>query len=357
MGYNKYVFRKSLESNQVIGQDYYIEDVLEPFVSWDTLLELYYVNPYHRRALQTKALLLSQIEETDLEQFLPVGVSPKEFMYSFCLNLEIFGNGFVEEASAGARRMLYLLPTREARIDKDRGIVQRTVSGQDLHLEGYHLAYYSPSSRFYGEPDYLSVLAQILTEQKVHEYNQAFFDNGATPDLAIIFEGAEPSDEQLDAFRDFFATNYKGTLNAHKTLVLSAPGNPGDSDNPKVSIEPLNQIKDMSFEKLKKMQREEIIAAHNIPPRMVGLINAGQLGGGSELISQLHAFNELEIKPKLLRIEEFFDRIGVKLVLKPIDVTNFKDDADVITGLVQLGIVSVQEARDILGWQKNLDEG
>ncbi|MBQ7271694.1 MAG: portal protein, partial [Campylobacter sp.] len=72
-----------------------------------------------------------------------------------------------------------------------------------------------------------------------------------------------------------------------------------------------------------------------------------------ELIGQLHAFNELTIIPKQEQIEWFFYQIGFAIKLKPIDVSNFKDDSDLVTNLVQNGILNLNEARAILGYGEN----
>lgn len=108
----------------------------------------------------------------------------------------------------------------------------------------------------------------------------------------------------------------------------------------------------LSFEKLKNLNRDEIIAAHGVPPRMIGVMSAGTLGGGGELIGQLHSFNELTIIPKQEQIEWFFYQIGYPLKLKKIDVTNFKDDSDLVTNLVASGILNINEARAVLGYGK-----
>jgi hypothetical protein len=92
----------------------------------------------------------------------------------------------------------------------------------------------------------MAVFNQVTLESKINQYNNAFFDNNAKPDLAIIFEGAEPSEEQLEAMSVFFENSFKGYLNAHKTLVLSAPTGFGDQP-PKIRIENLGTIEDMSF--------------------------------------------------------------------------------------------------------------
>ncbi|WP_303296987.1 hypothetical protein [Campylobacter fetus] len=74
--------------------------IIEPFFSFNQLLEAYYANVYHRRAIKIKAGLLSQIEteESDLEKFLPAGVSPKNFLNTFAFNLELYGNAAIEKA-------------------------------------------------------------------------------------------------------------------------------------------------------------------------------------------------------------------------------------------------------------------
>ena len=200
-------------------------------------------------------------------------MTPKDFLYAFILNLEIFGNAFVEIAG----KNLYILPSIEARVNENREIFQ-VKNKKSIALNAKHLYYYSPNSRFYGEPDYLAAMLSILTNQKADSFNNAFFENSARADTAIIFENSEPDEMQLNAFKEFFGSNFKGAGNAHKTLVLTANG-----DNAKVRIEDLSKVSDISFEKLKNLNRDEIIAAHGVPPRMVGVMTAGQLGGSGEV--------------------------------------------------------------------------
>lgn len=350
------LFVTTRESRQDIGADELIDGgLVEPFFSFDRALDLYYQNTWHRRCIRIKAHLLSQIEETTLARFLPPGMNPKMFLSSVALQLEIFGNAFLEKAGDSAGFWTYILPAHEGRIDKDMRLHQYR-NGIPCPLAGWHLKLESPASRFYGEPDYLAAIRKLATENLIDTYNETFFSNSAVPNLAILFEGTDPSDEQIQAVKQFLAANYKGVTNSHRTLVLSTGAPTGERD-PKIRFEKLNAVPDVAFESFKRLNREEIIAAHGVPPRLVGIVTAGQLGGGGELIGQLHQFNELEIKPKIEILEWFFRSIGVQVNLKPIDVTDFKDDADVVSGLVQLGIVSIQEARDILGWQKGAVNG
>ncbi|MCI6989410.1 MAG: phage portal protein [Campylobacter sp.] len=345
----EYIFYKSSSKQKIVENDSVINNIIEPFISFDRLLDLSYTNVYHKRALNLKATVLSTIDETNLNEFLPSNINETEFLKGFVYNLELFGTAAIEKAG----KMLYLLPTQELRISKDYKIYQKTNS-KITPLDGFYLKYHSSKSRYYGEPDYLDCINAILLNSKADTYNNTFFDNGARPDIAIIFENSEPSKEQISAFKEFFSKDFKGVNNAHKALLVF--GNNGVNDsNAKIRFEKLGGVDDLSFKKLKNVVRDEIVAAHGVPPRLVGVVQGNGLGGSGELMGQLHQFNELVIKPKIETIEYFFNEIlGVKLSLKAIDVTNFKDDSTIITSLVQNGIVSIDEARDLLGWQKNI---
>lgn len=328
--------------------------LLQPFVDFDVLLDLLEANVYHKRAIKIKANILSQIdlEASNLGCFMPAGESAKSFLYAFIYNLELYGNAVIEYAGSASKRVFYNLPVNEFRLNAKREIFQfMRNSDKKTHLEGVHLKLFSPHSRYYGEPDYLAAILQIGINQQADLFNKAFFDNGGRPDLAIIHENARPTDEQIAAYKEFFSENFKGANNAHRTLLAYTESSDDKSSN--IRFEELGKINDLSFEHLKAIARDEIAAAHGIPPRLLGIITSGQLGGGSELISQLHMFNELEIKPKIELIEGFFETIGVRLVLKELDSTSFKDDGDIVTNLVSQGIISVNEARDILGWSGN----
>lgn len=334
------VIKTQNTSKQIIGTDSLIGGVVEPFFSYETLLELFYANTYHRRAIHLKASILSNIE--DGSRLEGMGKTPKQLLYGFILNLELYGSAFLETTP----NSLYLLPTHEARVDIDHNVYQ-VKNGKKIQLEAKQLAYYSPRSAHYGEPDYLGSLYSILTSSKIDQFNNAFFDNSAKTDKAIIFENAEPDEAQMQAFQEFFGQNFKGYQNAHKTLIVTAHG-----ENAKVRFEDLSKIEDLSFEKLKNMNRDEIVAAHGVPPRLVGVAESGGLGGGGELLGQLHSFNQLTIIPKQEEIEWFFDSIGYPIKLKKLNINAFKDDRDILTNLISLGVMTPQEAKNIMGYEK-----
>ena len=351
---SKLVIKSGSGSRQkIVGDDTLIEDVklIEPFLDYNALRMLYASNVYHQRSLKLKAMLLSHIEESTLDKHLPEGITPKKFLYRFMLNAETYGSAFFEQSATIAESFkLYNLNSYHARVDKEGGIYQ-VVGADHIPLEGAHFMYDTILSDFYGEPDYTPAISQIVTIYKADRYNEAFFDNGAKPDHAIIFEDSDPTEEQLNAITEYYRKELRGYRNAHKTLILTTGEGNGET-KPKIRIEEIGKVEDLSFEKLKKVGRDEIIAAHGVPPRLVGVVDPNALGGGGELISQLHMFNEIYIKPKMAMVETFFEAHGIPLKLKEFDATAFKDDADVVTGLVSAGILTPAEAKAVIGWSK-----
>jgi len=348
------VIKGSAPSIQIIDEDAIgMNGIIEPFFDQNKLLKLYYANTYHRLCVNIKSRIISQVDTTELAKYLPQGMNAKRFIKKIVTDLEIYGNMYIEEAGSGGYRAFYHLPAREARLDKDN-LIYQTRGFKKTNIPGYHLGYDSPRSRYYGEADYLATLEPIFVNRDIDMYNSAFFLNGAKPELAIIFNNADISDEQMEAFERFFAKRLRGAENAHKNLILSAPPNENGKDA-SIEIKELSANDDLSFKELKLLNRDEIVDAHGVPPRLVGIVNGSAMGNGNETINQLHIMNELHIKPKQELIEEFFAEIvGVPLTLKPLDVTNFKDDADVITKLVEKEILTVSEARNILAWTKNV---
>ena len=345
------ILKGSKESKQYISRDSInTNGTIDPFINFDELLQFYYFNVYHQRSIKIKAALLSQVEETTLDKHLPQNEFVKDFLYGFCCDLEIYGNAFLEKSGTISDFNLYHILGYQGRLNRQKEIFQITSDDDALKMEGYHLKYYSPSGKYYGEPDYLTALEQILTTKSADRYNTSFFENGAKPGFAVIFENSSPNAQQIATFKQFFSNNYKGKENAHKTLLLHT-GKTKEGESPaKVKLEKLDNIEDMSFEKLKNVNRNDIIAAHGVPPRLAGIVTAGQLGGGTELIDQLHAFNEIVMKPKIKTIEGFFENIGIKHKVKELDVTNFKDDSSLIANLVKTQILTGEEAKELLGF-------
>ena len=150
---------------------------------------------------------------------------------------------------------------------------------------------------YYALPTWLSSSGMAELVEKVVAYNHAFFKNRGVPEHAIVHKGKQLEQAQKDAVREFFTKEFKGFENAHKTLYLNI------SDESEISFHPIStQIKDGEFLKLMESAREMIAMAHGVPPRMLGIVAAGSLGGGNEVQGQMQMFEEFTLQPTRTRM-------------------------------------------------------
>ena len=161
--------------------------------------------------------------------------------------------------------------------------------------------------------------------------------------------------------REFLQNNATGTQNAGNTIVLDT-----DDPNVKIKIEKLQVSlgeKGNWFAEGRNDTRDHIIAAHGVLPRMVGVISAGQLGGGSEGMAQLKSFYEIEILPEQIRIESLLNNTLMatwtdnpwRIDFTEMDTSDESKMAETINKLVGKPVLDVNEGREKIGY-KRLDD-
>ncbi len=269
-----------------------------------------------------------------------------------------YGNAFLYAGPAGWERRPALTMHRAL----GGGYIQTLYDPMGNHFNQFyredeivHIKAPCPSGHFYSLPDWLGGNGMLDLVKSATDYNRGFFKNNALPQYAIVTYGdkklTEPEEKAVQAF---FSTQYSGTMNAHKTLYLHID----DPTNGKIEFKKLTDTQDGEFLKLLDAGRDRIVMAHGVPPRMAGIVTAGALGGGSEVTSQLHVFEELSNKPKRARykgaLRPLLKREGIdwqSFEFAGIDLTPPEDDranTDHIAEWVAAGIMDEAEARETL---------
>jgi PBSX family phage portal protein len=216
-------------------------------------------------------------------------------------------------------------------------------------------------SRYYGLPDWRGAVSDIELDYYAALYNKNFFINSGIPDLAIIVQGGEFDEPTEKKVVEFFQQNLKGVENAHKTLYLPINGEAGEIEVKfeKLAMDMKNQ--DASFDKLRARCRDNIVSAHGVPPRLVGIVTAGQLGGGGENEGQLKSFQEITIAPRQSMFKEKLDPVFRELFgdlewdFEKMDTSTQEEPSTFYPTMVQSGILTRDEARADLGYEP-LDE-
>ena len=276
------------------------------------------------------------------------------------------GNAYIEVArnAGGQIAELFWMPPQFVWHAKSGGFIYRakgcspqTFAAFGDREAGLHevIALRTPflRDRRYGLPKWISAMRAIALDNNAIDHNAAFFANSAIPALAIIVEGGEFTPEVELAVKNFLTNEFKGVDNAHRTLYLPLP-----DLGVTVRFEKLGQeTKDGSFHLLRMDNRDEIIGAHGVPPRLLGIMSAGSLGGGGEVGGQILVFDQVTLQPVREKVAKTLNRTVIRelglaeIAFKRIDATTAVEDADRIVKLLAGGVIDTNEARAEAGYQ------
>jgi len=341
---------------------------------YDTLAKLPELHPWHARCLdvisQTSVGLGYVVgadgdepEELHRKRAVVEGLTEESFT-SFCafgqFTLDAVGMAYLEVVrnAVGEIAELYWIPPQYMWKAKDGGFVYRIGGHTDKRFTAFgrredgvnevvQLRIPCLADRHYGLPRWVAAVRAVHLDNNAIDYNSAFFANSAVPDMALIVEGGEFTPEVEEEVKNFLTREFKGPENAHRTLYI-----PVNDPNVKIRFEKLNErIVDMSFTRLRELNRDEIIGSHGVPPRILGIMSAGALGGGGEVAGQILVFNQTTLAPRRQYMAKrlnktIFADLGLgEIVFIGIDATTGAEDAERLVKLVQASIMTRDEAR------------
>lgn len=180
-------------------------------------------------------------------------------------------------------------------------------------------------------------------------WNRDNFKNNNAARNAWIFP-QDTSDESMD-LNETVITGARGPGGTHQDIVLRAAGG-------EITIKSLNRTpSDMEFEKGRKMSRGEFLAVIGTPPMLLGIVEAGSIGGGTGL-DQIRIFLRGVVKPNQRRpsrlitdrvIRQEFGISGWMLSLRTDDLVDDKSRAERAKILADSAIFTIDEIREELG--------
>lgn len=285
-----------------------------------------------------------------------------ETFVDLSLDQGTYGNAYLQKIvnnATGRIVALRRLPAIGMRKLARGGFVQTVRDGMGNEIrtnfgaeEIIHLRPPCPMGGFYSLPDWISAAGMIDLAKSAVEWNAKFFENGAMPEYAMIVKGGQLTSEQKQAAREFFKREFRGIDNSHKTLLLSF-------DNKEVEVEFQRitaELKDGDFLKMLDAAQARIHLAHGVPPRLLGIMSAGQLGGGGEITGQLKIFEDLRLTAIRRRaknqITPLLRRIGIApdtVRFRALDTTSVDTDRQHVKDWFDSNLVDRDEARRIAG--------
>jgi len=212
----------------------------------------------------------------------------------------------------------------------------------------YYKNFY-PKSDYYGVPNIISAVGDVIGLIGLRDYNLAFFENYGVPSAIVILEGEwDPGSDKT--ITEFLNKEFKGTENAHRTLVVEQP------EGCKFNYIPLGiEVKEASFRLYEQVRRDDILIAYSMPPERIGIRVVGKLGGNvAEEATQIYVQSVVE--PLQTDIEEI---INQKLLQSDIYEFKFENidlrDLEALVKrqgyMIEHGMKTPNEARNELGYK------
>ena len=280
----------------------------EPPISQHGLGRCYRMAPHHQSAILLKRNLLAA-------SFQPSTVLPKREFARWALDWLIMGNGYLERVNSrsGRAAQLRCSPAAYTRVGVAEGQfywVPRSyaLSEAAAYPAGsiHHLAEPDPMQEIYGMPEYLSALQSGLLNESATLFRRKYYQNGSHAGyiLYIADEGLSDADSKAirqamrdskgpGNFRNFFLHLPKGKENSVKVIPIASVG---------ANDEFLN---------IKSTTAEDLLAAHRVPPQLLGIVpkNTGGFGNVNDAAAM---FYEMEIVPIQERMREVNDWLGTE---------------------------------------------
>ena len=278
----------------------------EPPFPVDGLAGAFRASPHHGSAIYLKRNLLTA-------SFIPHPMMSRETFKAWCLDFLVFGNGYLETRRALTGRAMRFEHTlsRYMRRGKDKRYFyvpnwneeHEFVPGSVFHLREPDI-----NQELYGLPEYLSALQSALLNESATIFRRRYYENGSHAGFIMYLSDSAVNNSDVDKLREQLRKS-KGPGN-FRNLFVHAPGGKPEG----LKLIPVSEIaaKD-DFAAIKNASKEDVLAAHRVPPGLLGIIpnNAGGFGNASQ---SLDVFISNEIEPLQGLFETFNEWAGMEVV-------------------------------------------
>jgi PBSX family phage portal protein len=286
-----------------------------PPVSLVGLAKLRGANAYHGPLLEFKTNMI-------LRAFLPSPAVPFSEMQPFTTDFVIFMNAYFQKITNFMGEIIYLrhLPAINMRRmhEKDRycilnpdGTFTKFEPGEVIHIKNYDVA-----QKIYGLPSYLGAIQSMLLNEDATLFRRRYYLNGAHVGYIFYSSAANLGEAEQKQIKNAVQSSKK--LGNFRNLFLHLP-NGREKD---IQIIPVGDFSTKDeLEKIKNISRDDIIAAHRIPPALASIVPAEARGGYGDITKADQVYEKNEIVPlrnHLLEINNYLKK-NLQIGFEPIN--------------------------------------
>ena len=281
----------------------------EPPVSFDGLARTFRAAVHHSSPINVKRNILTST-------FIPHPLLSQQAFSRFVQDYLVFGNAYLEKRTNRLGGLLSLEPalakyTRRGTDLDTYWFVQYGLTTQPYQFTPgsvFHLMEPDLNQEIYGLPEYLSAIPSTLLNESATLFRRKYYLNGSHAGFIMYVTDPAQSQEDVDSMRKAMRSA-KGPGN-FRNLFMYSPSGKKDG----IQIIPLSEVaaKD-EFLNIKNVSRDDMMAAHRVPPQMMGII-PNNTGGFGDVEKASKVFVRNELNPLQKRLEELNDWIGEAVI-------------------------------------------
>ncbi len=279
----------------------------EPPISFDGLARSSRASVHHASSMTVKRNILAST-------YIPHPLLTRTAFARWVVDFLVFGNGYLERRLARSGRALALEPAL-ARYTR-RGIDMESywfVHGWKQEHEFprgavFHLMEPDINQEIYGLPDYIPALHSAWLNESATLFRRRYYKNGSHAGFILYMTDAAQEQKDIDDLRTALKSS-KGPGN-FRNLFMYAPNGKKDG----IQLIPVSEVaaKD-EFLNIKNVTRDDQLAAHRVPPQLMGII-PNNTGGFGDAEKAAAVFMANEIQPLQERLKELNDWIGEEVI-------------------------------------------
>lgn len=274
-------------------------------ISFDGLAKALGANPHHQSAIGYKASLLAS-------HFIPHPHLNRVAFKRLALDYLVFGNAYVEDVRSWLGNRIGLKPmlARWMRIKKDNGATL-LVNGQEFDFEPGRIVHVQEpdiNQEIYGLPGYTAAIQSALLNESATLFRRKYYQNGSHAGFILYLTDPANNPEDIDNLRKALK-NSRGPGN-FRNLFMYMPKGKKDG----LQLIPIGEVtaKDEFFN-MKNVTRDDILAAHRVPPQLLGIVPTN--GGGFGSVGQAaEVFFANEITPLMTAFDAINEATGDQIV-------------------------------------------
>ncbi|MBY4838536.1 phage portal protein [Pantoea sp. DY-5] len=281
----------------------------EPPVSFDGLARTFRAAVHHSSPINVKRNILTST-------FIPHPLLSQQAFSRFVQDYLVFGNAYLEKRTNRLGGVLALEPalakfTRRGTELDTYWFVQYGMNTQPYEFTKgsvFHLMEPDLNQEVYGLPEYLSAIPSTLLNESATLFRRKYYLNGSHAGFIMYMTDAAQNQEDVNNIRQAMKSA-KGPGN-FRNLFMYSPNGKKDG----IQIIPLSEVaaKD-EFLNIKNVSRDDMMAAHRVPPQMMGIM-PNNVGGFGDVEKASKVFVRNELNPLQKRLKEFNSWIGQEII-------------------------------------------